>query len=68
TADRSSSTAAALATAREDAITAAAESDAVAGASAEQEQVVHSLTGAANELSATAADLAAAVAAIRAAR
>ncbi len=67
-ADRSSSTAASLATAREDAVTAAGESDAVAGASAEQEQVVHAITQSANELNATAADLAAAVASIRTAR
>jgi hypothetical protein len=56
----------ALADAKEEAMRAASETGAVAGASTQQEGAIDSLNGAATELSETAQTLAAAVAAVRA--
>jgi methyl-accepting chemotaxis protein len=65
TADRSTFMANTLADAREDVMRAVAETDVVAGASAEQETAIQSLNDAATQLSTMAQQLARAVAAVR---
>jgi hypothetical protein len=66
-AERSSTMAVALSEAQEDAARAATETDVVAGASTQQESAIEALNESATQLSLTAHELAAAVAAVRAA-